>query len=107
MLQSLKTAGVVFAMSLAFVGTALPKEKYHGGALSARDHGYEHGYRDGLHQGVADRDHHKKFKPEMKNADAGYQDSMGDKGLYKEGYREGFNAGYDDGYNNRPPRFAQ
>jgi len=109
MLQSLKTASVAFALSLALAGFAYPnpKDKYHGGALDAREHGYEHGYRDGLHKGLDDRDHHNKFKPEVKDDDNGYQSFMGDKGQYKEGYRSGFVAGYDDGFNNRPSRFSQ
>ena len=61
MLQSLKTASVVFGLSLALAGFAYPKDKYHGGALDAKEHGYEHGYRDGLHKGLDDRDHHNKF----------------------------------------------
>src|SRR5205085_12297094 len=89
MFHTFKTASMVFALSLAFAGAALPKDKYHGGAIDAREHGYEHGYRDGLHKGVDDRDHHNKFKPEIKDDDHGYEGFMGDKGQYKEGYRTG------------------
>src|SRR5689334_1409166 len=106
MLQTVKTASVVCALSLALAGFAYSKDKYHGGSVQAREHGYEHGYRDGLHRGIDDRDHHHKFKVEIKDDDKGYESFMGDKGLYKEGYREGFTAGYDDGYNNRPGRFS-
>ena len=103
----LKTASVVLAFGIVFAGAAYPKDKYHGGAVDAREHGYEHGYRDGLHKGIDDRDHHIKFKPEMKDDDNGYQSYMGDKGQYKEGYHSGFVAGYDDGFNNRPARFSE
>jgi hypothetical protein len=107
MLGNWKTGAMTVALSIALAGYAYPKEKYHGGSLEARAHGYEHGYRDGLHNGVGDREHHKKLKIEIKDEDKGYESYMGDKGLYKQGYRDGFTAGYDDGYNNRPGRFNQ
>src|SRR5258708_9671160 len=106
MFQRLKAASTVFAVTLAFAGFAWagPKDKYHGGSVDAREHGYEHGYPDGLHKGIDDRDHHKKFKVEIKDDDKGYESFMGDQGLYKEGQRQGFTARYHDGYNNRPRR---
>ena len=109
MFQRLKAASTVFAFTLAFAGfaSAGPKDKYHGGSVDAREHGYEHGYRDGLHKGINDREHHNKFKPEVKDDDTGYEGFMGDKGQYKAGYRSGFVAGYDDGFNNRPARFSE
>jgi hypothetical protein len=105
----LRPSSAVLALSLAFAGLAFAdhKDKYHGGAVEARDHGYEHGYRDGLHKGLDDRDHRNKYKPEVKDADDGYEKYMGDKGEYKDGYRSGFNAGYDDGFYGRPARFGQ
>src|SRR5437764_364319 len=108
MFKRLKAASMGFTILVAFAGVALagPKDKYHGGAVDAREHGYEHGYRDGLHKGIDDRDHHNKFKPEVKVDDAGYAKFMGDKEQYKAGYRSGFVAGYDDGFNNRPARFS-
>jgi hypothetical protein len=109
MFQHLKIFCAVFTLSLSLSGLAFaaPKDKYHGGAVDARQHGYEHGYRDGLREGIHDRDHHDKFKPNAKDADAGYEKYMGDKGKYKDGYRAGFAAGYDDGFNNRPVRFGE
>ena len=58
-----------------------------------------------MHEGAKDRDHGSKFKPEAKDADAGYEKYMGDKDQYKDGYRAGFHAGYEDGFYNRAPRF--
>jgi hypothetical protein len=107
MFQNLKLAGGVLALSLAFAANALPKDNYHAGPVEAREHGYEHGYRDGFHEGLRDRDHHEKFKPDAKDADAGYEGYMGSKDRYREGYRTGFNAGYDDGFNGRPGRFTE
>ena len=109
MLQVFKAFSTVLAVTLVFAGSALagPKDKYHGGAVDARQHGYEHGYREGLHKGLNDRGHHDKFKPEVKDDDAGYEKFMGPKDEYKAGYRSGFVAGYDDGFNNRPARFSE
>ncbi len=107
MLHNLKLAGAVLALSLGFAGSALQKDHYHAGPVEAREHGYEHGYRDGFAQGLRDRDHHEKFKPDVKDADAGYESYMGNKDQYKDGYRTGFNAGYDDAYNGRPGRFSE
>jgi hypothetical protein len=109
MFQNLKVASTVLAVSMAFAGFAFagPKDKYHGGSVDVREHGYEHGYRDGLHQGASDRDRGHKFKPDIKDADAGYESYMGDKDRYKDGYRSGFSAGYNDGFYNRPARFSE
>jgi hypothetical protein len=106
MFAVLRPATIV-AVSLTFAGLTLADHKYHGGAVDARTHGYEHGYRDGLHKGANDRDHHNKFKPEVKDADAGYDKYMGDKDQYKEGYRTGFVMGYEDGFYNRPSRLGE
>src|SRR5690349_21149691 len=105
----LKAASTILAISLGLAGYAFAdhKDRYHGGALDARQHGYEHGYRDGFHEGVKDREHHNKFKPDVKDAAAGYQDYMGDKGQYKDGFRSGFVAGYEDAFYGRPPRFSE
>lgn len=104
MLRTLKFGMAVPALVLCLAGYASAKDRYHGGALEAREHGYEHGYRDGLHKGVDDRDHNNKFKPEVKDADTGYEKYMGDKDRYKDGYRTGFQAGYDDGFYHRASR---
>src|SRR5439155_641187 len=93
----LKTASVVLAFGIVFAGAAYPKDKYHGGAVDAREHGYEHGYRDGLHKGIDDRDHHNKFKPEVKDDDNGYRPAYGDKLVYQRQYRDAFEQGYRDG----------
>jgi hypothetical protein len=109
MARLLNAAVVAVALCLVPADLVLAdhKDKYHGGALDAREHGYEHGYRDGLHHGVNDRDHRSKYKPEVKDADAGYEKYMGNKDQYKDGYRAGFNAGYDDGFYNRSARLGE
>lgn len=106
MLTHLRTAILVLAIWPA----APAKDKviiYHGGAIDARDHGYQHGYREGLRKGIGDRTHKDKYKPEVKDADAGYEKYMGNKDQYKAGYRNGFIAGYDDGFYNRASRLGQ
>jgi hypothetical protein len=103
----LAMSALLFCLGASTVTLADHKDRYHAGALDARQHGYEHGYRDGFHEGVKDRDHRNKFKPDAKDADAGYENYMGSKGDYKDGYRSGFNSGYEDGFYNRPPRFSE
>src|SRR5215208_4946845 len=107
MSSAMKAFGALMALYLGLAGLAQAdrKSRYDGGAVEAREHGYEHGYRDGLHEGS--KDHGGKFKPDVKDADAGYEKFMGDKGQYKEGYRSGFQAGYDDGFYNRNARFRE
>jgi hypothetical protein len=109
MTRTIKTlsALLVFSLGLATFAFADRKDKYHAGPIDARQHGYEHGYRDGFHEGAKDRDHRNKYKPDVKDADAGYADYMGNKSDYKDGYRAGFHGGYDDAFYNRPPRFSE
>jgi flagellar biosynthesis/type III secretory pathway protein FliH len=80
--------------------------RYHGGALDARQHGYEHGYREGFHQGLNAHERNASYKPAIKEDDAGYEKFMGDKDDYQKGYREGFRLGYEDGYYGRTSRFG-
>ena len=105
MLRTINTLILAAAVAVGCSGVAFAD--HHGNSIEARDHGYQHGYSDGFHQGVKDRDRHNAYKPEARDADEGYEKSMGDKGRYKEGYRSGFAAGYEDAFNNRPGRFSQ
>lgn len=107
MFRAVNTMTLAILLGLGCAIVSFADHKYHAGSLEARDHGYEHGYSDGFHRGIDDRSHHSKFKPEVKDADAGYESYMGNKDQYKEGYRSGFVAGYDDGFNNRPGRFSE
>lgn len=104
MLRRINGTASIVALCLAFGVTAFADHKHQN---EAQEHGYEHGYRDGFHRGMDDRDHGNKFKPDVKDADQGYEKSMGDKDRYKNGYRSGFQAGYADAFNNRPGRFSQ
>src|SRR5215470_12850716 len=78
---------LAFAAMASVSGTvvvpALARE--HGGALSAKQHGYEHGYREGY-----------------RRADRGYERYMGEHDDFQHGYRDGYKAGYDDGFYARP-----
>ena len=102
---------MVLAVLLALSGFAVAHEndRYHGGALETRQHGYEHGYRDGFHHGREDRERRAGYdfrSDDYKHGDRSYEKYMGDKGRYKNGYREGYQAGYDDAYNSRSGRFG-
>jgi hypothetical protein len=99
----------VFAAALALGCSSLSFADHdsHARARDAQDYGYQYGYSNGYHHGVSDREHHNKLKPDVKDADNGYEKSMGSKDQYKEGYRSGFIAGYDDAVNNRPGRFSE
>ena len=104
MLRGIAISSSILTLCFAFSGIGFADHKDRG---DAREHGYEHGYRDGFHHGMDDRNHGNKFKPEVKDADDGYQKFMGNKDQYKDGYRGGFVAGYEDAFNNRPGRFSQ
>jgi hypothetical protein len=81
----------------------------YGGALDARQHGYEHGYRDGADQGRQDRE--RKLAYSWKNNDywgaRSYERAFGDKNEYMDGYRGGYQAGYDDGYYGLQGQYGQ
>src|SRR5947199_195391 len=97
----LKTASLVLAFGIVFAGAAYPKDKYHGGAVDAREHGYEHGYRDGVTAGADDFSHHRGGRPDdlrdFREADHGYRPAYGDKLIYQRQYRDSFEQGYRDG----------
>jgi len=60
------------------------------------------GYRDGLEKGQNDARQGKSYNLERhdayKEADHGYQSSIGSKEDYKQQYREAFRRGYEEGY---------
>jgi Ca2+-binding EF-hand superfamily protein len=64
--------------------------------------GYDRGLADGRKAGQQDRANRWGWalegRPEMVNADAGYQASMNARIEYQAGYRSGFRAGYRAGY---------
>jgi hypothetical protein len=108
MLKLAQAAGLAFAVTLALSIWALPHE--HGGAIDARQHGYEHGYRDGYDHGREDHRANAGYdyqSEDYRRGDTGYDRYMGDHGEYKSGYREGYVAGYDDGFYGRAGRFDQ
>jgi len=97
---------VVALLFMASLAAAQQKDDY-GGAMDARDHGYQHGYRDGLRQGRADLNNNARpsyDSEDYRRADLGFEDYMGDRHAFQDGYREGYKSGYEDGYQNRPVR---
>jgi hypothetical protein len=77
----------------------LAQDVYHGGALDARQHGFEHGYRDGFAFGqnsqVSNRDQ-DIVNQRLRAADKEYQPAFGSQEQYRQGYGEGFRAGMED-----------
>jgi hypothetical protein len=75
------------------------QDPYHGGALDARQHGYEHGYRDGFSFGqnsqVSNRDQ-DIVNQRLRAADKDYQPAFGSQEQYRQGYTDGFRAGMED-----------
>jgi hypothetical protein len=75
---------------------------YHGGALNARQHGYEHGYRDGYESGraspLSNRDQDVRNQ-QLKAQGNGYQPYFGSEMEYSDGYRQGFDDGARDSSN--------
>ena len=106
-LISIAAAFVVVLSGLALAHDNKDRDRYDGGSLDARQHGYEHGFRDGLHHGREDRERNASYNfkgDDYKKGDRGYEKYMGNKDTYKKGYREVYQAGYGDGYNRRSGR---
>jgi hypothetical protein len=96
------------AAILALGGTVAARE--HGGALSAKQHGYEHGYRDGYDRGRQDRERGARYDyhgEDYRRADRGYERFMGEHDDFQDGYRKGYKDAYDDGFNGRPGRWDE
>lgn len=104
------TAGVILALSGTVISPAPVLAREHGGALNAKQHGYEHGYRDGYQRGREDRarrisyDYHSE---DYRLADRGYEPYMGEHDDFQHGFRDGYKAGYDDAFNARPGRWDE
>jgi len=108
--KQIRTVGLVFAVLLSLSAVAVAGKHYHGGSLTAKDHGYEHGYRDGYTRGREDRDQRLDYNYQSEDyrlADRGYESYMGERDDFQDGYRDGYHAGYDDGYNGRSGRWDQ
>lgn len=75
------------------------QQDYHGGPLSAREHGYQHGYRDGYESGrdsnLSNRDQDLRNQ-RLQAQGNGYQPYFGSEAEYSQGYRQGFDDGSAD-----------
>jgi hypothetical protein len=106
----LESVAVAFWAILS-VPLSLPaQDVYHGGALDARQHGYEHGYRDGFPFGqnsqVSNRDQ-DIVNQKLRAADKDYQSAFGSQELYRQGYAEGFRAGMEDSRSGKRSRLEE
>lgn len=93
---------VVLALSLSAAA-----QRYHGGSLEPRQHGFEHGYRDGFDRGRQDRGQNLSYNPreDFRMADRAYDPYMGNHEDFIAGYRDGYKAGYDDAFNRQAGRW--
>jgi len=84
---------------LSLLSSAFAQPYYHGGPVTARDHGYEHGYRDGYESGrvsnLSNRDQDIRNQ-RLQAQGNGYQPAFGSEAEYSQGYREGFDDGSRD-----------
>jgi len=100
-MKKLLLASSTLAILAMLVGTAslIAQDVYHGGALDARQHGFEHGYQDGFAFGqnsrVSNRDQ-DIVNQKLREADRNYQPAFGSQEQYRQGYAEGFRAGMED-----------
>ncbi len=103
----MKTKGQGLAMMLAAWGVMCfaglqplsGQVDYHGGALTARQHGYQHGYKDGYESvrgsSLSNRDQDLRNQRRQAKGN-GYQPYFGSEEEYSQGYREGFDDGARD-----------
>ena len=95
----LESVAVALLAILCVPVSLMAQDVYHGGALDARQHGFEHGYRDGYSFGqnsqVSNRDQ-DIVNQRLRAADKDYQSAFGSQEQYRQGYAEGFRAGMED-----------
>src|SRR2546423_14134884 len=89
---------------------SLAQDVYHGGAMDARQHGFEHGYREGFAFGqnsqVSNRDQ-DIVNQKLREADRDYQSGFGSQDQYRQGYTEGFRAGMEDSRSGKRSRLEE
>lgn len=64
----------------------------------ARDYGYRDGWEDGEDAGMERDAYHPQNSGDYQKATNGYEDTFGDKDLYKEAYRSAYLSGYKAGF---------
>src|SRR5437763_13808084 len=77
----------------------MAQDVYHGGALDARQHGFEHGYRDGFslgHNSQAGNRDQDIVKQWLRDADSDYHSALRYDEQYRQGYAEGFRDGMEE-----------
>jgi len=103
----LATAGPARAQSNIWerVPAAYANDDYRTSYADAQRAAHENGYRDGLKRGAdALRSGHAldiERERDYRNAEHGYNRSLGDRNRYRDTYRGGFAQGYRDGYGRR------
>ena len=64
----------------------------------ARDYGFKDGYYDGRQAGMERDAYHPENSGDYQKATNGYEDTFGDKDVYRQSYREAYLRGYDSGW---------
>lgn len=111
MKRETRFAGFALAVLLVLSGLALAQDRdgdrddygygRGGNGSQARQYGYQNGYRDGLSHGREEAREHDPgdFRSrDWRNANRGYQSSMGSYDQFRDGYRDGYRAGYEEAF---------
>jgi hypothetical protein len=100
----LAAAGPAGAQSRGFGNAALAygRDDYRAPYADAQRTAFDNGYRDGRKRGEqaarANRPFDVQRERDYRNAEAGYNRSLGDRNRYRDHYRGGFTQGYREGY---------
>src|SRR5215467_8200510 len=89
MFRQIRLTGLAVLVLLSLSSAGMARKHYAGGALDAKDHGYEHGYRDGYQRGREDRSQGLAYRyqtGDYKAADHGYDTYMGESDDFRDGY---------------------
>ena len=99
MRKMLHACSTLAILAILCVPDSLAQPAYQGGALDARQHGYEHGYREGFAFGQNSQVSNREqdiVNQKLRQADKDYQPAFGSQEAYRQGYAEGFRAGMQD-----------
>jgi hypothetical protein len=106
----LAAAGPAGAQSRVFgnTGAAYERGDYRAPYADAQRTAFDNGYRDGRKRGEQAARENRPFdvqrERDYRNADDGYNRSLGDRNRYRDNYRGGFTQGYREAYQRRDTR---
>jgi hypothetical protein len=106
----LTLAGPAGAQTIGFGNptAAYGRDDYRAPYADAQRSAFDNGFRDGLRRGEQALRDNRPFEPQRerdyRNADDGYNRSLGDRNRYRDNYRGGFTQGYREAYQRRDAR---